>query len=329
MSRLLAAVLFLTTSSVAQGFSVSISMDEPPILEVIYLNDALKPIEVYEWAIPNDNFWMDIFNVYSGDIKNKYVGRVYRWSDAAYNDFIILKPGEFIYGRIDISKLYYLGSNSDYIIRFNAESSKILRRGETLPGVIGSNQITKYIKRKVHVFVKSAPEVEDGIGFHDCSRKEKDSLKLAHKFGTEYSQEAHAYLVAYPEGELYINWFGEYKKKNYKIVKKGTDKIKKAFEEEFTEYFCGCKDPIAWVYTDRHYEIHVCEEFFEYDIEGVLSQATIAIHEMSHFEVTADTDDHVYGEKKSKKLAKKKPKEAIENADNYLFFSGYVQESKE
>jgi len=328
MIKWFAVALIFVTSSVAQGFSVSIRMDREALLEVAYFNGTTEPVEVYQWAIPGNDFWMDVFDVYLGNSKRKYIGRVYNWPESAYEDVITLEPGGSIYGHIDISKLYDLSGSGEYTIRFKTNGRNILKRVRPFQRVIWSNQITEYFEGMVHIFAKNPPELEDGIGFHDCSSAEKESLKQAHKFGLEYSQDAHEYLKTTPESELYVIWFGDYDKNRFKTVKSNMNKIKKAFEKEFTEYFCGCTGPNAWVYTARHYEIHVCKSFFEYEIGGVLSQATIAIHEMSHFDVVAGTTDHGYGEKKCKKLAEKKPKKAIENADNYLFFSGYVQETK-
>ena len=47
---------------------------------------------------------------------------------------------------------------------------------------------------------------------------------------------------------------------------------------------------------------------------------------MSHFKIVGDTDDvksdgkTVYGVKKSKALAKKDPKQAVKNADNFSYW---------
>jgi len=42
---------------------------------------------------------------------------------------------------------------------------------------------------------------------------------------------------------------------------------------------------------------------------------------MSHFNVTAGTDDHVYGQAAAKNLAISDPASAIDNADSHEYFA--------
>jgi peptidyl-Lys metalloendopeptidase len=42
---------------------------------------------------------------------------------------------------------------------------------------------------------------------------------------------------------------------------------------------------------------------------------------MSHFNVTAGTNDYAYGQTAAKKLAQKTPRKAIANADNHEYYA--------
>lgn len=54
---------------------------------------------------------------------------------------------------------------------------------------------------------------------------------------------------------------------------------------------------------------------------SVFTQAGTLIHESSHFDNIAGTDDVVYGEPGCKQLALKDPDTALTNADSHEFFA--------
>ena len=54
---------------------------------------------------------------------------------------------------------------------------------------------------------------------------------------------------------------------------------------------------------------------------GTDSKGGTIIHELSHFNVVAGTDDHAYGQTAAKRLAKRSPKKALDNADNHEYFA--------
>jgi len=87
--------------------------------------------------------------------------------------------------------------------------------------------------------------------------------------------------------------------------------------------------PIKWRKTDRPYyasvvpggpiEIELARDFWKAQAMGVDSQAGVFVHELSH-EVWS-TSDHTYGTVNCKALARSNPSLAIDNADNYEYFS--------
>ena len=54
---------------------------------------------------------------------------------------------------------------------------------------------------------------------------------------------------------------------------------------------------------------------------GTDSRAGTLIHEMSHFNAVAGTDDHVYGQSSARSLAISNPADALDNADNHEYFA--------
>jgi peptidyl-Lys metalloendopeptidase len=54
---------------------------------------------------------------------------------------------------------------------------------------------------------------------------------------------------------------------------------------------------------------------------GTDSKAGTLVHEMSHFNVVAGTDDHAYGQSAAKSLALSNPDLALNNADSHEYFA--------
>jgi peptidyl-Lys metalloendopeptidase len=85
---------------------------------------------------------------------------------------------------------------------------------------------------------------------------------------------------------------------------------------------CGCrKKYYAYVYPTQPYTIYLCSVFWTAPLTGTDSKAGTLIHEMSHFNVVAGTDDYVYGQAGAKNLAITNPAQAIDNADNHEYFA--------
>jgi hypothetical protein len=60
---------------------------------------------------------------------------------------------------------------------------------------------------------------------------------------------------------------------------------------------CGCdEDYFAYVYPAQPYTIYVCNAFWTAPMTGTDSKGGTLLHEMSHFDIVAGTDDHVYGQ---------------------------------
>ncbi len=85
---------------------------------------------------------------------------------------------------------------------------------------------------------------------------------------------------------------------------------------------CSCnQNYYAYVYPTQPYKIYVCNAFWSAPPTGTDSKAGTLVHETSHFNVVASTDDWAYGQSACKKLAAKKPAKAIDNADSHEYFA--------
>jgi peptidyl-Lys metalloendopeptidase len=85
---------------------------------------------------------------------------------------------------------------------------------------------------------------------------------------------------------------------------------------------CGCKQNYyAYVYPNQPYNIYVCRVFWQAPTTGTDSKAGTIIHETSHFNVVAGTDDIVYGQTGARNLANSDPNRAVQNADSHEYFA--------
>ncbi len=85
---------------------------------------------------------------------------------------------------------------------------------------------------------------------------------------------------------------------------------------------CACTENYyAYVYPTQPYKIYVCNAFWSAPNTGTDSRAGTLVHEMSHFNVVAGTDDWAYGQTACRSLATRSPKKAIDNADSHEYFA--------
>jgi peptidyl-Lys metalloendopeptidase len=98
--------------------------------------------------------------------------------------------------------------------------------------------------------------------------------------------------------------------------------ISDAMDGAGIQFDCKCKQPYyAYVYPNDPYKIYLCKVFWQAPLSGTDSKAGTLIHEMSHFDVVAGTDDVVYGQSGAMNLAINDPNAAITNADSHEYFA--------
>lgn len=135
----------------------------------------------------------------------------------------------------------------------------------------------------------------------------------------------------------YAHWFGAFSNKHAEDVRSRFKMIHRALERQEMHFICGaerdtdCIDTYAFVYTSEHYVVTLCPNFFDMPrmaggsptdpvYENGTMEGTI-IHEVSHFDVVARTEDHCYSRTDCGRLGQRSPQEAIENADTYQYFA--------
>ena len=140
--------------------------------------------------------------------------------------------------------------------------------------------------------------------------------------GRAMTVDGHAYLTSGKEyGARYATWFGASDAARGVKVSSNFTAIKDAFENKPVKIDCDCNEPyFAYVYPARPYTVWVCKAFWAAAVTGTDSRGGTLLHELSHFNVVADTDDHVYGQAGAAELARSAPDRAVNNADSHEYF---------
>ena len=164
-----------------------------------------------------------------------------------------------------------------------------------------------------------------GLDFSKCSNAQQEQLVAAVDAGRSMTVDAHAYLAAgaggAQYGARYGSWFGALDAGRAAIVNANFSAIRDAFETKPVKIDCGCDaDYFAYVYPAQPYTIYVCKAFWTAPLTGTDSRGGTLLHEMSHFDVVAGTDDHVYGQQGAAELARTDPARAVRNADSHEYF---------
>ena len=123
-------------------------------------------------------------------------------------------------------------------------------------------------------------------------------------------------------GDRYNSWFGSYSSSRHNTVSGNFDSIKDALDNKPLTFDCSCNQSyFAYVYPNQPYKVYFCKAFWNARETGTDSRGGTIIHEMSHFNAVAGTDDVVYGQSGARALAISNPNDAVKNADSHEYFA--------
>ncbi len=139
------------------------------------------------------------------------------------------------------------------------------------------------------------------------------------------------------DDEIFERWFGKYSPASEERVRANLKSIARGIRTGAVTARCARISPqdcevgtYAYVFADEEYVLNICPAFFRQPFMSFLrpgtersdngSKAGTIVHEVSHFEVIASTEDHCYSRTDCSEMAKRSPARAIENADSYQYF---------
>ncbi|MFM1702590.1 M35 family metallo-endopeptidase [Aeromonas salmonicida] len=294
-------------------------------------NTGDKPIRLLKWQLPGSDD-APLFLVERDGQPVSYEGALIKRAAPTDKDFQLLKAGQSLTVQAEVSGLYDMSAQGQYSIRYQLP---------TLPGTTKaakakqaqaseSNGITLWVEgvndERVQAKVAAAePQAVAGsVSFSGrCTNTQKSDLLTALDAASGISNNASSYLaVDKPDGQRYRSWFGAYSSARWDQAETNFSKIKDAIDNKPLTFDCSCKQSyFAYVYPDQPYKVYLCKSFWTAPVTGSDSRAGTIVHELSHFNVVAGTDDLGYGQANARNLAKTDPVKALNNADNHEYFA--------
>ena len=295
---------------------------------VTLTNKSNEPLRVLKWNTPLEKVLSaNIFKLKNGSKNIEYQGRLVKRSQPKEEDYTLFDIGESRTVTISLPQYYKMLKKGDYTIEYRGKFNSLNQNLESRILQKSNNSTTQltipFIPKKIEIRKeeKLTPQ------FQGCSQSRIDILNEAHDEAlgmVKIASTAMNNASKNTTGKRYVTWFGKSTTTRQTDVTTHFSNIYNSLENKTISYDCAtCSEDYsyAYVYPTKHYTIYLCGSFWSANVTGTDSRAGTLIHELSHFEIVAGTDDHVYGQTEAKNLAKIAPDQAVNNADNYEFFA--------
>jgi peptidyl-Lys metalloendopeptidase len=347
-SILLGALLFMSgvsTSALAAPGGVRVVLDPPArstdagsgTMAFTVTNESASPLHLLRWQTPLDGVESDLFDVTANGDPVDYAGRLVKRPAPQSTDYIELKAGESRTVEVDLSAYYDMRKGGQYIVEYRRDAATLVREADRAARADVAATLSLE-SRPVTLWVDGAPAPLDeevlqssagnpGVlaatnSFVSCSNTRQTQLATARTSSVTYANNAKSYLTAGTAGSRYTWWFGTYTSSRYSTVRTHFTNIASALSSQPYTFNCSCNDSsYAYVYPTQPYKVYLCGAFWSAPNTGTDSRAGTLIHETSHFNVVASTDDWAYGQTNAHSLAGSNPAHAIDNADSHEYFS--------
>jgi peptidyl-Lys metalloendopeptidase len=323
----------------AGGLSVTIESGraflgdaDPAVVRVTLRNDDVRDLSVLRWQTPLQGVQANVFDVRLDGRPVAYTGRLYKRPAPRPGDYLQIQAGSSVSVEIELSRYYDMSRTGEYSIRYRLLASEA-------PSGIESNVLFLAVDRGeqgplLQALSREAREPRHVTGtsldpdFVSCNGSQQNDLYDALDGGEYLAAKAYNYLRSVPVNKRntnvpYKTWFGRYASSRYSRVTQVYANVYTVFSRRTVTFHCDCdeEDTWAYVYSDDPFNIYLCPLFWESPTIGIDSQGGVLIHETSHFDNVARTDDYAYGQSACKRLAVNNPSRAVFNADNFEFFA--------
>jgi peptidyl-Lys metalloendopeptidase len=319
------------------------------ILKFTLTNNSNESVNVLKWATPLEGIYDDMFWVKKQEEAAVYLGRIMKRGAPKAEDYVTLDPKESISSDFDLAEFYDISNSGNYTVEYD---SHILDVGTEEPRTLATriSETREFRTQRLLSNVVEFKLLEDksakqskGVAldwserlsaaaevpnFRACTTNQRNFLEDALRESEKIARQAQSVLstTSRPDAPRYKEWFGDHTVQRYNIVKSNFDKIADAIANETiilncSMADCGSDSTFAYVYPTRPYEIFLCNAFWNAGLTGTDSKSGTIVHEMSHFNIVAGTDDIEYGQPACRRLARNSPEDAITNADCHEYFA--------
>ena len=335
---ILLAALFLTSAAGAApkaGPSVTLSVAQNEFsstqdvsVTITISNPHKHTVRVLKWLTAAEGVEEPLFAVTRDGEPVAYTGAHYKRPAVTGKDYISLKAGQSISHTVNLADYYDFSQSGKYEISYAAASFQLF--DEKANAFQFRDSLTS---EKISISVEGRaarakptpppPPPPGGNSFNACTVDEQSLLVAARNQAKTYASESSKYLKTHHSGTpRYEEWFGVFSSSRYNTVQNHFSAISNAMTNAGITFDCKCNgNYYAYVYPNEPYNIYLCKVFWQAPLSGTDSKAGTLIHEMSHFNVVAGTDDVVYGQTAARSLADTDPDAAITNADSHEYFA--------
>jgi peptidyl-Lys metalloendopeptidase len=330
-----AAVLSMTMGAQAgnNGVAVSVAPEKSSlgktddvVVKVTFTNTSNTPQYVLKSHTPFEEIEAPLFEITRDGKPVRYLGAIAKRGAPTAADYFLLKPGASYSARVELSALYDMGTTGDYAIRYHtgkaADELKSTAATVWIDGQRprGSSEETKTLA-EMQAQAGMVTAAGGALSFNKCTTSQQADITSAVSAALSMSSDGDAYMARGTMGTRYAKWFGAVDSSRVATIKSHFAALKDAFATKPITVDCGCKKTYyAYVYPTQPYTIYVCKAFWSAPMTGTDSKGGTLVHEMSHFNVVASTDDWVYGQSGAASLAISDPAKAIDNADSHEYF---------
>ena len=309
------------------------SVDQSGKIEVTFENNTEDDLSILKWYTPLEGTMMTPFLTVRDETgeKLKYEGLMAKYvSNPTREDFVVIHSRGSVSSIIDLNEAYNI-EKGKYIIEYTG----------SIEYVAGSIELKKLEDLNEQEMAGACRGITIEVKYAKMLKK-KDGDKTGFKNGTEAQRKITQQLLeelkdpnqGYQkviqavniESDLYEKWFGEYAEKRVEKVKQVYQACHDGLKKKNNIiYVFDANIPRAFAYTqpmdDDVFEIGFTSDYDKApEKESDNSKLQTLVHELSH--VYGNTDDvkKGYGVTKCLDLAKKRPDDAVKNADSYGYF---------
>jgi peptidyl-Lys metalloendopeptidase len=356
-----AMVCMVSAQAASNGVVVSIApvkntlaQDDDVIVNVTITNTSSSPQYILKWYTPFGGIEESLFTVTRDGARVHYLGAHYKRPAPTAKDYYLLKPGASHTARVELSALYDMSVTGDYTVTYNTASLQLFASAlqsasratetnteATALAASGSKGVESLTSGTASLWIDgrqprgtvveeplSLSKLQENavaaasVSYTNCSASRQTTIASAISAARTMATNANSYMNTGVIGTRYTKWFGANNASRVATVKTHFANITNAFNNAAITVDCGCTQSYyAYVYPTQPYKIYVCNAFWSAPLTGTDSKGGTLVHEMSHFNVVAGTDDWVYGQTGAANLAKSNPAQAIDNADSHEYFS--------
>jgi hypothetical protein len=298
--------------------------DDPIHLLFSLTNEADHPQTVLTWHTPLEGIHSDMFNIELDGEQVEYINKHLKRGSPDASHFVTMAPGETITAVINLEHSHAVHEAGEYTVHLD---TAILHYGPGTPEELAQQE--QFNPHTIHsepiqyklVQGRTPHSFTDGRTIENCTSNELWTANEAMDIGLSMVVRAETVLENSTARKAPLEeWFGTTSTANVNTIKSNFASIRTVLGQSI-ELFCDrSTSHFAYVRSADH-KIYLGKEFWDAPMTGIDSKAGTIIHEVSHFNNVANTDDLKYGIKDVKALADSSPNDAIKNAETYEYFA--------